>query len=147
MEPMLEAELWTISQDEGGCRAFLRVREQDAAVPLFLDEGEGEALLRAARKTPAPERPLVHDLLAEFIEKAGFRLIRAELYEGEDELWRARLVFTGRDYPGETPLVLEARPSDALVLVLRTGGTLFVSQAAVEETGVPADQLLGEMKI
>jgi bifunctional DNase/RNase len=142
---MLEAELWTISENGEGNTVFLRLGENGLIVPLFMDDTETRAILRAKEGPGEDGRPSAHDLLAFFIRESGRELVRAELYTREDDLFWARLVFSGAAGRGgalEAELCLEAAPSDALALAFRLKRPVFVSREAAEDTGVSEEQIL-----
>jgi bifunctional DNase/RNase len=139
MDTMLEAEIWTVSRLEGGGQILLRPKGGGPVLPLFVDDRELEAV-DGGMDGPAPARPGVHDLFADFIAQSGFALLRVELYGLKNGLFRARLVFAGGSRPD--PPVLEAAPGDALALALRLGRPVTVSRALAEKAGLPEDAAL-----
>lgn len=76
-------------------------------------------------------RPLPHDLLKQVLALSGLSFHSCEIYPGlgEGAPHRAEILVQDRDGALHR---LEARPADAVALALRTGGEIFISQAAMQ---------------
>ena len=79
-----------------------------------------------------PERPLTHDLFAATLAELGVTLRRVIVSSLADETFHATLELE-RD--GQT-YALDARPSDALALAVRTGVRIFASAEVLDRAGV-----------
>lgn len=75
-------------------------------------------------------RPMTHDLLRRVIESLGGEVVRIEVTELRDNTYYAviRIRATG----GE--LEIDARPSDAIALALRTKSPIFVADQVLESS-------------
>ena len=82
-----------------------------------------------------PERPLTHDLFATTLEELGVRVDRVVISDLADETFHARLVLEGSGKVVE----VDARPSDALALAVRTGVRIFAADSVLDQAGLGAD--------
>jgi len=75
-------------------------------------------------------RPMTHDLLCVAIEKLGASVERIEVTEIRDGTFFAviKLKTAGQE------LTLDARPSDAISLALRTGTPIYVADGVLKAT-------------
>jgi bifunctional DNase/RNase len=138
---MCETEIWTIARLSDGTALLLRPLRSNLAVPIFIGESEAQAILLGLGDA-AFSRPLTHDLFLEFIQKGAFALCRVEVCDLRDNVFYARIILKGRDFSGENPLVLDARPSDALALAVRAKCPIFISAKVTNEAALPLEFFL-----
>jgi bifunctional DNase/RNase len=141
MYKMIEAEIWTIARTDQGNAVLLRPLGSNLSVPIFIGRFETQAILIGFGETAVP-RPLTHDLLLNVVEHLGLELTRVEIHELRDGTFHARLILLGKDYSEKNPLVLDARPSDALALAVRRKCPVFISEEVVELAGVLIDVII-----
>ena len=87
----------------------------DALVPIWVGIFEANAIALEIEKTATP-RPMTHDLLANLIRTLDGEVRRVVITELKDDVFYA-LIWMER---GGELISLDARPSDALALALRT---------------------------
>ena len=115
---------------------LLREASGDRVVPMWIGAGEGDAL--AARlRDHAPPRPLTSDLMAEVVRALGGNVDRVTVTELRDKTFYATVTVSGSD--------LDARPSDAINLAVRTGAPIHADEAVLEEAGRVLSDGLDEM--
>lgn len=73
------------------------------------------------------ERPLTHDLFKIFLERTAFTVTRTEICDLENNTFFAKLYFSS----GETELILDARPSDAMALAIRFNAPIFAEERVI----------------
>ncbi|MGW4928370.1 bifunctional nuclease family protein [Agromyces sp. NPDC004153] len=103
-------------------------------LPIWIGSQEATSILLALEGEQAP-RPLTHDLMTTFLETLGARIERVDVTRIEDGTFYAEITLA-------TPsgsLVLDARPSDAIALTLRSEAPLYVAERVLEEAGIPAE--------
>jgi bifunctional DNase/RNase len=132
---MMEAEIWTITQTDYGNAVLLRPFEEELVIPIFIGPLETQSILIGYDHI-LTERPLTHDLLLSSMEKAGFAMLKMEVSDLKDNVFYGRVCFRGPNYPAQAPLVLDARPSDALALAARTGCPILIARKVLEEAGI-----------
>lgn len=111
---------------------FVKLRDRRGReLPIFIGAFEAMSILQALSGKTA-ERPLSHDLVRIAIEKMGGRIERIII----DDLWQSTFyarIFVARD--GAETLEIDARPSDAIALGVRTGTPIFVAESVLQEAG------------
>jgi bifunctional DNase/RNase len=112
-------------------------------VPIFIGQLETQSILFGLGDVKI-KRPLTSDLLLEIIQRLGCSLFRVEVHEIRDDIFHARLLLSGREYPEAKPLILDCRPSDAFALATRCKCPVYVSPLVVEKTGIPAELIIEE---
>jgi bifunctional DNase/RNase len=143
MDNMLKAEIWTITRTIQGTAVLLRPLGSDTVVPIFVGQLETQSILFGLGDVKV-KRPLTSDLLLEIIGRLGCTLFRVEVHEIRDDIFHARLLLSGREYPEVKPLILDCRPSDAFALATRCKCPVYVAPSVVEETGIPAELIIEE---
>ena len=101
----------------------------DALVPIWVGIFEANAIALEIEKTATP-RPMTHDLLIHLIRSTDAVLRRVIISELKDDVFYA-LIWMER--AGEL-ISLDARPSDALALALRTDCPIFVADQVLRTT-------------
>jgi bifunctional DNase/RNase len=140
---MLEAEIWSVARIDQGNAVLLRPLGSDTVVPIFIGDIEAHAILLGLGEAKV-KRPLTCDLLLELSRRLGFSLFRVEVYEIREDIFYARLFFSGGDYAESRPLVIESRPSDAIALAAREKCGVYVAARVLEQAGIPADIFIDE---
>jgi bifunctional DNase/RNase len=87
-------------------------------------------------------RPLTHDLFLTMANKLQLKLVRAEIWNLKNNTFYGRLIYTGGTFTAKKPLVLDARPSDALALAVRNKSPILIARKVIDETGLPIDFFL-----
>jgi len=99
----------------------------DRYLPIWIGQYEAEAITLELQHTETT-RPLTHDLLKNTIEQMGGRLLHILVNDVRKDIYYARLVI---DMDGNM-IEVDARPSDAIALAVRTKSPIFVSQSLME---------------
>lgn len=114
---------------------LLRDSTERRALPIWIGQSEARAILTALENQPSP-RPLTHDLLVNFIEEWGITLERIVIHSLQDNTFYA--ILTVRQ--GELKKEIDARPSDAIALALRTNCPIWVMEEVVADASIPVDR-------
>lgn len=101
----------------------LQEAEGTRRFPIVIGMFEAFAIDRLVQER-ATERPLTHDLLANVITALDGRLVRVVIDDLKDGTYFAKLVVRR----GESETYIDARPSDAVTMALRTGVPVFVAE-------------------
>ncbi len=119
----------------------------DAVIPIWVGIFEANAIASEIEKISAP-RPMTHDLTRNMIRHLNADLERVVITEIKDDTFYAVLWLRQDD----EPVVLDARPSDAIALALRADCPIYVSEQVMQAAklnpssqaeGPTADQLRG----
>jgi uncharacterized protein len=119
----------------------------DAVIPIWVGIFEANAIASEIEKISAP-RPMTHDLARNLMGHLNARLERVVITEIKNDTFYAALWMRQDD----EPLIVDARPSDAIALALRADCPIYVSEQVMENAklnpashteGPTADQLRG----
>jgi hypothetical protein len=103
---------------------------------IWIGEFEAQSIAQALGGEPVI-RPNSHDLLKNLLERLGGRVLRALVTELREGTFYAviEVELHGRS------LLIDARPSDAIAIALRTGAPVLVSESLlVRSPEIPADE-------
>ena len=138
MKKMRHAEIWAVSQTTEGSAILLRPHDTDVAIPIFIGQLEGQSILIGREGIKLP-RPLTHDLILNLLARQNLSLERVEIHDLIENTFHARLIIKGGKNSGESPTVLDCRPSDAFALAVRCKCPVLVSSKIIKQTGIPLD--------
>jgi bifunctional DNase/RNase len=109
--------------------------EPNRFLPVFVGPSEAAAIALVVQGVELP-RPGTHDLMTALVERLDAEVDRIEVTGRQDGTFVADLVLRT---PGG-PVRLDARPSDAIALAVRTDAPLFVSEEVLAESGLVVDE-------
>lgn len=106
----------------------LKDEEEKFFLPIWVGIFEANAIALQLENVATP-RPMTHDLLKNVIGELEGRVTRIVINDLRDSTFFAQIrVLTG----GKT-LEVDARPSDAIALALRTEAPIFVAQTVLDQ--------------
>jgi bifunctional DNase/RNase len=110
---------------------LLKETERERYLPIWIGPWEANAIATRLQGVTA-ERPLTHDLFAAALSELGVTVHRVVVSSLADETFHAtlELELNGRIY------AIDARPSDALALAVRTGVRIYASTEVLDRAGV-----------
>ena len=134
---MVEMRVAGIALDAASRSPIVLLRDPSGRrqVPIWIDQAQAQHIM-AGLSGQTPPRPLSHDLMARLLEAGGLDLQRVIIHTIEDSTFRAVLKLRRED--GETS-ELDARPSDAIALALRTGSSIWMLEEVVADASIPVD--------
>jgi hypothetical protein len=106
---------------------ILKDKEGDRVLPIWVGVFEANAIALQIENISTP-RPMTHDLLKNILSEIEADVQRIVVSELRDNTFYA-MIYLDRD--GET-IAIDARPSDAIALALRTRSPIFVEDSVVE---------------
>lgn len=127
-------------REEADAAQTVVLRERDGAreFPIYIGLPEALAIHRGVRKEAGP-RPFTHDLLADVVTRLGATLERVVIdrfvWEKQSGTFHAKLHLR-RD---GVEAIVDARPSDAIALVVRLGAPVFVEEGVLEAVVRPPE--------
>lgn len=134
---MVEMQVAGIALDAASRSPIVLLRDPSGRrqVPIWIDQAQAQNILAGINRE-RPPRPLSHDLMAQILHLAGLRLEKVIVHAIEDNTFRAVLKLIHAD--GEST-DLDARPSDAIALALRTGSGIWMLEEVVADASIPVD--------
>ena len=106
---------------------ILREVEGERILPIWIGQGEAQAIRRILSEEPFP-RPLTHDLLFLMAEGLKAKITRIVIADLRENTFYAT-VFVERD---SEVLSIDARPSDSIALALRAHAPIFVNEKLLQ---------------
>ena len=118
---------------------ILKDSDRERYLPIWIGPWEASAIAMRLQGL-TPERPLTHDLFAAALDAVGARIDRIIIASLAEETFHAKLVLTREDGEFE----VDARPSDALALAVRTNARIYAAEGVLEQAALGADSILGD---
>lgn len=125
------------SASTGGAYAIL-LKEVNGArrLPIIIGGFEAQAIALEMERIKPP-RPLTHDLLKILMDNLGANVVEIVINELKDNTFFARIVLESSGLTNE----IDARPSDAIALAVRSDAPIFVSESVMAAAAfLPSDE-------
>ncbi|QPN64601.1 bifunctional nuclease family protein [Synechococcus sp. CBW1004] len=134
---MVEMRVAGIALDAASRSPIVLLRDPSGRrqVPIWIDQAQAHNIL-AGLDHERPPRPLSHDLMVSLLEAGGLTLERVIIHTIEENTFRAVLKLRNA---ADEPQELDARPSDAIALALRTGSGIWMLEEVVADASMPVD--------
>lgn len=98
-------------------------------LPIWIGVLEATSIASKLENIQFP-RPLTHDLMKNILDFLGIRIPKIEIVDLRENTYYAIITL---DIQGEL-VDIDARPSDAVALALRTGAEIFVSEEVLQKS-------------
>jgi bifunctional DNase/RNase len=118
---------------------LLKQTERERYLPIWIGPWEANAIATRLQGV-TPERPLTHDLLAAALAELGVTVRRVIVSSLAAETFHATIEL---ELGGKTHNI-DARPSDALALAVRTGVRIYASTEVLDRAGVEPENQVDE---
>jgi len=130
---MVQMHVYRVGVDPQRRVPFVLLADEaiEKILPIYIGAFEANAIALRLQGQEFP-RPLTHDLLRTVIVELGGRVDRVEITALHDSTFYATLYL---EAPGRLWDV-DARPSDAIALALRTDAPILVAEEVLDEAGV-----------
>ncbi|MSQ77981.1 MAG: bifunctional nuclease family protein [Nitrospiraceae bacterium] len=109
---------------------ILRDERTAQVLPIWVGPAEGLAIQQAMDDTPT-KRPMSHDLLCSMMEHLSLAVSRVVVTDVKNNMYFASVHLTSQG----TERTVDARPSDAIALALRTNSPIFVTANVLQQRG------------
>ena len=108
---------------------ILKDLEATIAIPIWVGPAEAHAIAVEMEKIKL-SRPMTHDLLRTLVDLVGAKVERVEVNDLRDNAFYSSIFV---EWQGRT-FEVDARPSDAIALSLRTQARIFVARKVLESS-------------
>ncbi len=102
--------------------------DSETVLPIWVGAFEANAIALEIEKV-VPQRPMTHDLLRNIIIECGLTASSVIITDLQENTFYARIELKDKD---DEPVMLDARPSDAIALALRLDCPIFVEQKVID---------------
>lgn len=105
------------------------------ALPIYIGQEQARAIM-SALENQKPPRPLTHDLMVNMLEVWNMTLEKVIIHSLEKDTFFAALILR----QGENRKEIDARPSDAIAIALRTNAPIWVMEEVIADASIPVDK-------
>ena len=102
--------------------------DSDTILPIWVGAFEANAIALEIEKI-VPQRPMTHDLIRNLIAEIGYKVVRVIITDLRENTFYALIELA--DESGKL-VTLDARPSDAIALALRSDCAIFAEQKVLD---------------
>ena len=131
----LEIESIRVRPETSQRAVVLKVKDSNLFLPIFIGQYEVEAIRLKLLDVTVP-RPMTHDLLGSVIGNLGGKVNSIVVSELKEDTFFAKIIV---ECQGNV-LEVDARPSDAIALAVRTNSPIYAEEAVIEKAGIALDQ-------
>ena len=144
---MVEMSVAGIALDASSRTPIVLLRDPSGRrqIPIWIDQAQAHNIM-AGLQGASPPRPLSHDLMAALLVAGGLELDRVIVHAIEDSTFHAVLKLRAEDDDREQNpdddieiIEVDARPSDAIALAVRTGSGIWMLEEVVAEASIAVD--------
>jgi len=140
--PFVEMEVKGVRLDAIGQNpiVILADKEGKKALPIWIGLLEASAIDKELKNITSP-RPMTHDLLHSILSQAQVKVREVKIVDLKDHTYYAKLFLT----LNKKLIEVDARPSDAIILALKSKTPIFVLATILDEQGIAlAKKNMGE---
>lgn len=118
---------------------ILRERDAERYLPIWIGVYEAESITIALQSVEVA-RPLTHDLMRNIFAQLEARILRVEVVGLREDTFYGNIVAEA----DERIINIDARPSDALAIAVRTHVPILVARSVMESAGIIPEEDLQE---
>ncbi len=136
-EMVFPCEIYKVGFDPSskGFVVILKTLDGDMFLPISIGLFEGQALsIEIYEISYKPSRPMTYDLLLSFLNNLDGKLEKVIV----DDITEEDTIFTAKIHikKGKKNLVIDARPSDSLIIATKSQIPIFIAQKVFDKCGV-----------
>ena len=134
---MIEMKVAGIALDAATRNPIVLLRDstERRALPIYIGQDQAKAII-SALENHLPPRPLTHDLTVNILDSLNGVLEKVVIHSLQDNTFYAVLIVK----QGETKKEIDARPSDAISIALRTNSPIWVMEEVIADASIPVDR-------
>lgn len=118
----------TLDPDSNSPVLLLQELNGSRTLPIWIGVMEATAIASELERLQFT-RPMTHDLLVTFTQKMGIEILEVEISEMKNDTFYA--IITARN--GELISTIDARPSDAVAIALKTKAPIYVNDRVMQK--------------
>ncbi|MCX5749841.1 MAG: bifunctional nuclease family protein [Candidatus Saganbacteria bacterium] len=129
---MIQMEVGGLGFDPRNFSPLVLLKDKDELnfLPIWIGIFEATAIAMELQGIKAP-RPMTHDLLKDTIDKFGGKITRVVINDIKEGTFYATVEIDTKD---QKKMILDARPSDAIALAVRSSCPVFVSEVVMMQS-------------
>ncbi len=108
---------------------LLKDSEEKDVLPIWIGLLEASSIATALENIETP-RPMTHDLIKNILDNLGVKVLKIEVNDLKDNTYYALIHID----VNKKRMVIDARPSDAIAIALRTNAPIFVEESVIQRS-------------
>jgi len=124
MDPITNSPVMILKEENG-----------ERGLPIWIGILEATAIASKLENIQFP-RPMTHDLMKNILDHLGIQIPRIEICDLRDNTYYALITLD----VGGKEVQIDARPSDAVALALRTGAEIYVHEEVLRKSEALAEE-------
>ena len=108
---------------------FLKSIDDDQGILMWIGILEATSIANAMQNVKF-DRPMTHDLFKNLVESLKMTVSNIEIYDLKENTYYAKINFLSE----ERSFSIDARPSDAIAIALRSGALIYVDDKVFEKS-------------
>lgn len=108
---------------------LLKDLDDKDVLPIWIGLLEASSIATALENIETP-RPMTHDLLKNILDNLHAKVMRIEVNDLKDNTYYALLHLE----VNKKRFTIDARPSDAIAIAIRTGASIFVEESVIQRS-------------
>lgn len=117
----------------------LKGKETNHVLPIWIGIFEANAIAMQLEGITRP-RPMTHDLLSDIINSLNGIVEYVYIHDLKDNTYFAEISIKS----GDADLKIDARPSDAINIALRSGAPIFVAEEVLKKSQLESEEIYYE---
>lgn len=110
---------------------LLKEKSGERILPIVIGLSEAKTIVLVLNKVTS-RRPTTHELFKNFSDLLGYKVVKVQIEKFEEGIYYSNLYLTN----GDETIILDARTSDAVAIVMLSGAQLFVESSIIEEVSI-----------
>jgi hypothetical protein len=135
---MIEVKIKAVGMDINSMSPVIILTDakEENFMPIYIGLPEAQSIAMQMQQTIAP-RPLTHDLMVSILKELNISIKNVSIVDLHDGVYYANieLLNDGKTYN------IDARPSDAIALAVRTNSPIFVEEKVAQEAFIPSQNV------
>ncbi|MGC8954778.1 MAG: bifunctional nuclease family protein [Fervidobacterium sp.] len=126
---------------------LLGIENTKKVLPIWIGACEASVMAIAIEKVPF-DRPLTHDLIVNIVNDVSLKIERFVIHSIKDNIFYAKIILKDLTLSeqeisdGVNPYIeIDARPSDCIILSLKTGAPLYVTNDIIATEAIDIENL------
>ncbi len=132
-------EIMGLTYSESSTGAYVLIlgdKNSQRRLPIVIGSAEAESIAIGIEKHKNG-RPHTHDLFLRFTKEFGIEILEVVVNQFRDGVYYAMLVCKH----GDNLTMVDARPSDAIAIAVRTGCEVYAYESVMEEASIILDDM------
>lgn len=132
---MLEAKILNLAITDKGFAIIMKTSKSKKVIPIFIAPLEAQSIMTGFIYL-SQNRPLTHDLIKDIIDNCSIKVVHILIDSMQGDTFNAKIVLENN---GKT-ILIDARPSDAIAISLRTKSPIFIEESVLDIAGILLDE-------